>query len=160
MSARSSACTSSRSGRVQSAPASQGRELRRVHLIVYKTAQYDQHTRTIEFGEVDIFLGVGFVIAVSGTAPRATREGRGVGSRSAPSCSRSGPAAVVWGILGHGRGRLRPGRRGPGERDRGDGASDLAGQEDLTKRIHFLQDRAQRAHREQSRFFLAHVLQA
>jgi Mg2+ and Co2+ transporter CorA len=46
------------------------------HLIVYKTARYDGRNRRVEFGEVDIFVGAGFVIAVrhrAGSDPIRTR---------------------------------------------------------------------------------------
>jgi magnesium transporter len=68
------------------------------HLIVYKTANYDARNRCVDFGEVDIFLGSGFVIAVRhGNAgdPIRTR----VRAEQRPELLRVGPAAVVWGIL-------------------------------------------------------------
>ena len=107
------------------------------HLIVYRTAQYDQHRYTIEFGEVDIFLGVGFVIAVRHGAA-------GDPSRTRVRLEERSELLKVWtggrrlGDPGYGRGRLRSGRRGPGERDRGDRACDLRRPGDLTKRIYLL----------------------
>jgi len=68
------------------------------HLIVYKTAQYDSRNRRVEFGEVDIFLGSGFVIAVRhGVAGDPIRTRLRVEQR--PELLKVGPAAVVWGIL-------------------------------------------------------------
>jgi magnesium transporter len=68
------------------------------HLIVYKTARYDARNRQVELGEVDIFVGVGYVIAVRhGTAGDAIRTRLRVETR--PELLKIGPAAVVWGIL-------------------------------------------------------------
>jgi magnesium transporter len=68
------------------------------HLIVYKTARYDARNRSVEFGEVDIFLGVGYVIAVrhgSAGDPIRTR----MRAEERPELLKIGPAAVVWAIL-------------------------------------------------------------
>jgi magnesium transporter len=68
------------------------------HLIVYKTARYTGRNREIEFGELDIFLGPGFVIAVRhGPAgdPIQTR----LRVEQHPELLKTGPAAVVWGLL-------------------------------------------------------------
>jgi magnesium transporter len=68
------------------------------HLIVYKTAHYDERNRTIEFGEVDVFLGPGFVIAIRhGAAGDPIRTRLRVEQH--PELLKVGPAAVVWGIL-------------------------------------------------------------
>ena len=54
--------------------------------------------RQIEFGELDIFLGAGFVIAVrhgaAGDAIRARMR-----AEQHPELLKTGPAAVVWSIL-------------------------------------------------------------
>jgi len=68
------------------------------HLVVYKTARYDARNRVVDFGEVDMFVGVGFVIAVRHGAagdPIRTR----VRVEQYPELLKAGPAAVVWGIL-------------------------------------------------------------
>jgi magnesium transporter len=68
------------------------------YLIVYKTARYDDRNRKVEFGEVDIFLGVGYVIAVRhGAAGDPIRTRVRVEQR--PDLLKVGPLAVVWGIL-------------------------------------------------------------
>jgi magnesium transporter len=68
------------------------------HLIVYKTARYDARDRRIDFGELDIFLGAGFVIAVRhGAAGDPIRTRMRVEQH--PELLKSGPAAVVWGLL-------------------------------------------------------------
>jgi magnesium transporter len=69
------------------------------YFIVFKTARYDRDTREATFGELHLFLGTGYVIAVRhGEAgdPVRTRENL---ERSYPELLKSGPAAVVWGIL-------------------------------------------------------------
>src|SRR5262245_29969988 len=68
------------------------------HLIVYKTASYNSRLKQVEFGEVDIFVGVGYVIAVRhGAAGDAIRTRLRVERH--PQLLKVGPAAVVWGIL-------------------------------------------------------------
>ncbi len=67
--------------------------------IVFKTARYDRETRAASFGELSVFLGTGYVIAVRhGEAgdPSRTRDNL---ERSYPELLHGGPAAVVWGIL-------------------------------------------------------------
>jgi magnesium transporter len=68
------------------------------HFIVYRTAQYDQANRRVIFGELDLFLGVGFVIAVrhdeAGDFERARKH-----LERYPHLARTGPAAAVWAIL-------------------------------------------------------------
>jgi magnesium transporter len=68
------------------------------HLIVYKTARYDERSRHIDFGELDVFLGPGFVIAVRhGAAGDAIKTRLRVEQH--PELLKTGPAAVVWGLL-------------------------------------------------------------
>ncbi|MBA3718206.1 MAG: magnesium and cobalt transport protein CorA [Actinobacteria bacterium] len=68
------------------------------YFIVYRTAQYDKANRKVIFGELDLFLGVGFVIAVrhdeAGDHERARRH-----LEQYPHLARTGPAAAVWAIL-------------------------------------------------------------
>lgn len=68
------------------------------YLIVFRTARYDDHERRADFGEVELFVGRGYVIAVRhgptgdlGPVRRRLEE--------RPALLKSGPAAVVWGIL-------------------------------------------------------------
>ena len=68
------------------------------HLIVYRTARFDTRSRQVELGELDVFLGVGFIIAVRhGDAgdPVRTR----LRAEQHPELLKTGPAAVVWAIL-------------------------------------------------------------
>ena len=68
------------------------------YLIVYKTARYDERNRRVDFGELDIFLGVGYVIAVRhGAASDPLRARSRVEQR--PELLKTGPAAVVWSML-------------------------------------------------------------
>jgi magnesium transporter len=68
------------------------------HFIVYRTAKYDAANRQVIFGELDLFLGVGFVIAVrhheAGDFERARLH-----LEQYPHLARTGPAAAVWAIL-------------------------------------------------------------
>jgi magnesium transporter len=68
------------------------------YFIVYRTATYDEANRRVIFGELDLFLGTGFVIAVrhdeAGDPERARRH-----LERYPHLARTGPAAVVWAIL-------------------------------------------------------------
>jgi magnesium transporter len=68
------------------------------YFIVYRTAKYDEAARKVIFGELDLFLGVGFVIAVrhdeAGDPERARKH-----LEQYPHLARTGPAAAVWAIL-------------------------------------------------------------
>ena len=68
------------------------------YFIVFRTARNDARRERVEFGEVHVFLGLGYVIAV-----RHGDTGDLTGARQRleqrPALLRSGPAAVVWGIL-------------------------------------------------------------
>jgi len=66
--------------------------------IVLKTARYHDETETVHFGEIDIFIGPGYVVHV--------RHGEGSGLRGArrrlqerPDLMKLGPAAVFWAIV-------------------------------------------------------------
>src|SRR4051812_19885298 len=68
------------------------------YYIVFRTARTDARRERVEFGEVPVFLGPGFAIAV-----RHGDTGDLTGARQRleqrPALLKSGPAAVVWGIL-------------------------------------------------------------
>lgn len=68
------------------------------YFIVYRTARYDEANRQVIFGELDLFLGTGFVIAVrhdeAGDPERARHH-----LEQYPHLAKIGPAAVVWAIL-------------------------------------------------------------
>ncbi|HKG36756.1 MAG TPA: magnesium/cobalt transporter CorA [Solirubrobacterales bacterium] len=66
--------------------------------LVIKTARYDEQSETVHFGEIDVFLGAGYVVHV--------RHGDASGLRGArrrlqerEDLLRQGPGAVVWAIL-------------------------------------------------------------
>ena len=62
------------------------------HFIVLRTARNTPDRQTVLFGEVHLFLGVGFVVVV--------RHGdEQVRAHVRPELLKHGPAAVVWGIL-------------------------------------------------------------
>jgi magnesium transporter len=68
------------------------------YFIVLRTARYDDDREEVDFGEIHIFIGSGYVITVrrgeaSELGPaRQQLEGR-------PDLLREGPAAIVWAIL-------------------------------------------------------------
>ena len=68
------------------------------YFIVYRTAKYDAAKREVIFGELHLFLGVGFVIAVrhdeAGDYERARHH-----LEQYPHLAKTGPAAAVWAIL-------------------------------------------------------------
>jgi magnesium transporter len=69
------------------------------YFIVFRTARYDRESRAATFGELNLFLGTGYVIAVRhGKAGDPMRERDNL-ERLYPELLKSGPAAVVWGIL-------------------------------------------------------------
>jgi magnesium transporter len=107
------------------------------HLIVFKTARYDTPNRTVEFGEVDLLVGVGFVIVV-----RHGEAGDPISTRlrveQHPELLKIGPSAVVWGILDMIVDDYFPVIEAlEGEIERLERAI-FAGDEDLTKEIYFL----------------------
>ena len=66
--------------------------------IVLKNAHYHDETETVHFGEIDLFVGPGYLVSV--------RHGVGTGLRGArlrleerPDLLKQGPAAVVWAIV-------------------------------------------------------------
>lgn len=68
------------------------------YFIVLKTARYHDESETVHFGEIDMFLGKGYVVTV--------RHGEGSGLKRArdriearPDLLAEGPVAVVWAVL-------------------------------------------------------------
>ena len=59
------------------------------HFIVFKTARYDEATRRIAIGELDLFLGVGTSSPCATARPATSRSCDGASS-SAANCSRAG----------------------------------------------------------------------
>jgi magnesium transporter len=68
------------------------------YFIVYKAARYDEVSKRVRFGELHLFLGAGFVIAVR-HGEAGTPEGARRHLEHYPQLLHSGPAAVVWAIL-------------------------------------------------------------
>ena len=69
------------------------------YFIVYKAARYDEGSKRVLFGELDIFLGPGFVIAVRHGEPAGTPERAREHLDDYPQLVHGGPASVVWAIL-------------------------------------------------------------
>jgi len=68
------------------------------YFIVFRTARYDEAGGQAEFGELELFVGSGYVIAVRhGPTAGSAQVRRSLEQR--PELLKSGPAAVVWGIL-------------------------------------------------------------
>jgi magnesium transporter len=107
------------------------------HLIVYKTARYDGRNRQVDFGELDIFLGTGFVIAVRhGAAGDPIRTRLLVEQH--PELLKSGPAAIVWGLLDVVVDAYGPVVEGLESEIEALERAIFAQQEDLTERIYLL----------------------
>jgi magnesium transporter len=68
------------------------------YFLVFRTARYDEANAEVEFGEVGLFVGPGYVIAVR-HGPDADLGGVRRRLEQRPQLLKSGPAAVVWGIL-------------------------------------------------------------
>jgi magnesium transporter len=68
------------------------------YFVVLKTARYDDEREEVDFGEINIFLGPGYVIAVRhGAASELQLARRRLEAR--PELVRVGPAAAAWAIL-------------------------------------------------------------
>jgi magnesium transporter len=107
------------------------------YFIVFRTARYDDDRGEVEFGELELFLGPGYVIAVRhGPVGDLARVRRRLEQR--PQLLKSGPAAVVWGILDSVVDDYRPVADAL-ERDIEEVERVIfAGQEDPTERIYLL----------------------
>ena len=70
----------------------------RTFFIVLKTARYDDEREEVDFGEINIFAGPGYVITVR----HGTASGLGAARQrlqERPELLAKGPAAIVWAIL-------------------------------------------------------------
>ena len=66
--------------------------------VVLKTTRYDDEREEVDFGEIHIFIGSGYVITVRrGAASELSGARRRLEAR--PELLREGPAAAVWAIL-------------------------------------------------------------
>jgi magnesium transporter len=69
-----------------------------ITFVVLRTARYVDETEEVEFGEVSIFVGPGFIITVrQGVA--SDLHGARLRLESHPKLLEEGPAAVLWAIL-------------------------------------------------------------
>lgn len=68
------------------------------YFIVFRSARYDENLHEVEFGELHLFLGTGYVIAVRHGAAGEPKRAR-YRLDQYPELLKIGPAAVVWGIL-------------------------------------------------------------
>ncbi len=66
--------------------------------IVLRTTRYDDAREEVDFGEIHVFVGEGYVIAVRQGAASGLREAR-QRLEQHEELMRSGPAAVVWAIV-------------------------------------------------------------
>ena len=94
------------------------------YFIVYKSARYDHPTNEVVFGELDVFLGPGFVIAVRHGEPADPERARRH-LEQFPELLKSGPAAAVWAILDMVVDDYSPVTRRPGRGHRRSRAGDL-----------------------------------
>jgi magnesium transporter len=68
------------------------------YYLVFRTATHDEEREQVVFGEIHLFVAPGYVIAVRhGQTEESARARRRL--ERLPSLLKSGPAAVVWGIL-------------------------------------------------------------
>jgi magnesium transporter len=66
--------------------------------VVLRTTRYDDAKEEVEFGEIDVFVGSGYVITVRhGEASELAPARRRLEDR--PELLREGPASVVWAII-------------------------------------------------------------
>jgi magnesium transporter len=71
-----------------------------VHLVILRTARYDDAAEEIDFGEISVFLAPTFVITVrQGVASEL--HGARLRLEQRPELLAVGPAAVLWAILDH-----------------------------------------------------------
>ena len=72
-----------------------GRDL---HFVILRTARYDDAREEVEFGEISIFLGPGFVITVRQGVASELHAAR-LRLEQHPELLEGGPASVLWAIL-------------------------------------------------------------
>jgi magnesium transporter len=116
------------------------------YFIVFRTARYDEPSRQVSFGELHLFLGAGYVIAVRhGDAGDPVQTRRRL--EHYPELLRSGPAAIVWGILDTVVDDYRPVvERLESDIEDVEGAI-FARHEDLTERIYLLKQQINEVYR-------------
>jgi magnesium transporter len=68
------------------------------YFLVFRTAHHEGRDQGVVFGELDLFIGVGYVIAVR-HGPAGDRVRTRARLEQHPELLKRGPATVVWGIL-------------------------------------------------------------
>jgi magnesium transporter len=69
-----------------------------IHFVILRTARYDDEREQVEFGEISIFLGPGFVITVrQGVA--SDLHGARLRLEQRPALLQAGTASALWAIL-------------------------------------------------------------
>lgn len=66
--------------------------------VVLKTARYDDEREEVQFGEINLFLGSGYVIAIRHGAASELKTARKL-LEARPDLIKVGPAAAAWAIL-------------------------------------------------------------
>ena len=97
-----------------------------ITFVVLRTARYVDEREEVEFGEVSIFVGPGFIITVRQGVASDLHDAR-LRLEAHPKLLEEGPAVGAVGDPGQDRRRLRAGRRGARERHRGGRAARLRG---------------------------------
>jgi magnesium transporter len=69
-----------------------------VRFVILRTARYDDTREEVDFGEISIFLGAGFVITVR-QGVGSELHGARLRLEQHPELLQAGPAAVLWAIL-------------------------------------------------------------
>jgi magnesium transporter len=69
-----------------------------LHFVILRTARYDEAREEVEFGEISIFLGPGFVIHVRQGVASELKSAR-LRLEGHPELLEGGPASVLWAIL-------------------------------------------------------------
>ena len=105
--------------------------------VVLRTTRYDDAKEEVEFGEIDVFVGEGYVITVRhGEASELHQARRRLEAR--PELLEIGPAAVVWAIIDKVVDDYQPVVDGI-DNDIGEVEQDIFGAgSDATQRIYFL----------------------
>ena len=86
--------------------------------VVLRTARYDEETEEVDFGEVSVFLGRQFVIAVRQGQASDLHDAR-TRLEERPELLAEGPASALWAIMDKIVDDYLPGRPMPGARHRG-----------------------------------------
>ena len=116
------------------------------YFIVYRTAHYDDRNRRVDLGELDLFLGMGYVLAVR-HGPPADPERARRHLEQHPQLLKSGPAAVVWAILDTVVDDYGPVLDGLESDIEDVEQSIFAGREDLTEQIYLLKQEINEVYR-------------